>query len=400
MRAIVASELFSPTRGGTAVWFDHVYRTDEADGSEIVTARVPDGDAFDATYPRRIHRVDWRRNRWLRPESAAVYARLLSRVTALARSHRFEAMHAGRVLPSGLVSVAVGKAFQLPVLIYAHGEEITGWREPIKRRVMGWTYRQADLVVANSAFTRDRLVELGVEPARVAIVHPGIDPARFGPHARGDRVRRELGIGNGPLILSVGRLQRRKGFDRVIEALPYLCVGKPNVTYALVGTGEDEHRLRRLAFKSGVADKVRFVGQVCDEELPAWYAACDVFAMPNRNVNGDTEGFGMVYLEAGACGKPVVAGRDGGTGSAVLDGITGLRVDGSRTEAVAAALLRLMTMPELAEALGRQGQRRALAGFTWDSVASKTKRLHDMMLGDTDRGRRPVWQPVGVALEG
>lgn len=400
MQALVASELFSPTRGGTAVWFDHVYRTDEAAGSEIVTARVPECNSFDASYPRRVHRVDWRRNPWLRPESAGIYSRLLSRIAGLARTHRFEAIHAGRVLPSGLVSVLVGKTFELPVVVYAHGEEITGWRERMKRRVMRWTYRQADLVIANSTFTRDRLVELGVAAERVAIVHPGVDDSRFGPHADGGSVRRELGVGSGSLILSVGRLQARKGFDRIIEALPFIAAHKPDTAYAIVGSGDDEGRLRRLAFKCGVADRVHFVGKVTEEELPSWYAACDVFAMPNRNIDGDTEGFGMVYLEAAACGKPVVAGRDGGTGSAVLDGITGLRVDGNRTEAVAAALIRLLSRPDLAETLGRQGQRRALSGFTWREVAGKTKRLHDMITEETDRGRRPVWQPVGVALEG
>lgn len=192
MRALIVSELFSPTRGGTAVWFDHVYRATEAAGSEIVTADVAAREDFDRDYPRAIHRLRWQRNPWLRPESAGIYAGLLRRVTQLARSGRFEAIHAGRVLPEGLVSVLAGRASQRPVLIYAHGEEITGWQEPLKRRAMRWAYRMADAVIANSDFTRDRLVDLGVDRGRIVLVHPGVDVERFGSQVDGRRDRKSV----------------------------------------------------------------------------------------------------------------------------------------------------------------------------------------------------------------
>jgi phosphatidylinositol alpha-1,6-mannosyltransferase len=120
---------------------------------------------------------------------------------------------------------------------------------------------------------------------------------------------------------------------------------------------------------------VHLLGHVPSEDLPRWYNACDVFAMPNRDINGDTEGFGMVYLEAAACGKPAIAGTAGGTGNAVIEGFTGLRVDGERLEDVAAAMERLLADQEYASNLGRQGYARAIADFSWEAVARKTEAL-------------------------
>ncbi len=398
MRALVVTELFGPTRGGTAVWFDQVYRRAASAGSEVVTANVPGGTAWDRRYPRRVHRLTWKRHSWLRPESAAIYARLLDRVGWLARCGDFRAIHAGRVLPEGLVSVVAGWGGRLPVVVYAHGEEITGWRDPLKRTAMRWTYRHADAVIANSNATMDLLVELGVERGRIAMIRPGVDVERFGPQVNGERIRAKLGVGSSPLILSVGRLQPRKGFDRVIEALPTVARGVADVQYAIVGRGGDEARLRRLAFEHNVADRVHFAGGVSDDALPEWYAACDVFAMPNRDIEGDTEGFGMVYLEAAASGKGVLAGRDGGTGSAVLDGETGIRVDGHSVVAVAAALSRLLTRHDLAEAMGRQGRDRVCRELTWQQVARRTRQLHDSLVrrreGSGMRARRAAPTPL------
>ena len=178
-------------------------------------------------------------------------------------------------------------------------------------------------------------------------------------------------------MLSVGRLSRRKGFDMIIRCLPQLLQQGLDIQYVLIGIGEDSDYLTGLAIELGISERVHLLGHVSPEDLPRWYNACDLFAMPNRNINGDTEGFGMVYLEAAACGKPVISGKAGGTGSAVIDGITGLRVDGEKVEEVAAAMKKLLTDREYASRLGGQGYSRAIADFSWEAVALKTAHLCD-----------------------
>jgi phosphatidylinositol alpha-1,6-mannosyltransferase len=121
-----------------------------------------------------------------------------------------------------------------------------------------------------------------------------------------------------------------------------------------------------------VTDRVHLLGHVAPEDLPRWLNAADVFAMPNREIDGDNEGFGMVFLEAAACGKPVLAGRDGGTGSAVVDGVTGLRVDGKSEQAVVDGLARLLSDAALAERMAQAALARAREAFSWESVARRT----------------------------
>jgi phosphatidylinositol alpha-1,6-mannosyltransferase len=203
-----------------------------------------------------------------------------------------------------------------------------------------------------------------------------VDENRFRPGLPSDDLRARIGLsGQQKLILSVGRLQRRKGFDNVIRALRLLQEQGMDTHYALIGIGEDTAYLQDLAEELGVARRVHLLGHVSYEDLPRWYSACDVFAMPNRDIGGDTEGFGLVYLEAAAAGKPAVAGQAGGTGSAVVDGVTGLRVDGEQLEAIAEALARLLSSPDEAEKMGRDGRERVLENFTHERRVDQIRRL-------------------------
>jgi phosphatidylinositol alpha-1,6-mannosyltransferase len=381
-RYLVITELFLPTKGGTAVWFDEVYRRLGGKGIHIVTADVPSAAKHDAAHPNTVHRLKLRRHPWLRPESLVMYAKLSAVSLALALRHRFDAVHAGRVLPEGLVGWVVARLTGRPLVVYSHGEELTTWRQPGKMRSMAWTYRHADLVIANSEFTRDELVKLGVAPSHIALLYPGVDVARFRPDLPHGDLRARIGVAaNEKLIVSVGRLSRRKGFDQVIRALPLLLERGLAAHYALIGIGEDWERLRALAAEQGVSERVHFLGHVAPEELPRWYNAADVAAMPNREIDGDTEGFGMVFLEAAACGKPAVAGLAGGTASAVIDGVTGLRVDGASTLAVADAISRLLCDANLARELGDRGHARAIDQFSWEQVAERTRAMNRRLPG-------------------
>jgi phosphatidylinositol alpha-1,6-mannosyltransferase len=370
---LVVTELFLPTKGGTAVWFDQVYRRMGDRNTHIVTAAVPGAAEHDAGHPNTIHRVALKRYRFLRPESLAMYARLFIRLLQLAVRCRFDSVHAGRVLPEGLVAWPVARLLRVPLIIYAHGEEITTWRQWAKLRAMRFTFRRAAIVIANSEFTRNELIKLGVDAKRIEMIHPGVDVERFKPASPSSELLRKIGMNAGQsLVLSVGRLSRRKGFDNVIRALPTVIAAGCDVHYALIGIGEDREHLERLARDESVAERVHFLGHVSMDELAPWYNSAQVFAMPNREIDGDNEGFGMVFLEAAACGLAVVAGAAGGTAGAVVHGSTGLRVDGTSLPAIAEALIRLTKDRDLARRLGAKGAERARAEFSWSAVADRT----------------------------
>lgn len=374
---LMLTELYLPTKGGTAVMFEDDCRRLGGHEVHVVTAAVPGDADFDQGHPNTIHRLNLRRYEWMRPESLALYARLFGRSARLAFTNRFAAVMAGRALPEGLVAWAVGRLRGCRVVIYAHGEELTGWGRGQKFQTMRFALRHADMVLANSDFTRDTLVSLiGVRPERIAMAYPVVDAERFRPGLACDDLR--AGIGLGPaqkLILSVGRLQRRKSFDQVVRALPGLVARGIDVHHAIVGIGEDWDYLERTATELGVRDRLHLLGHVAPDDLPRWYNACDVFAMPNRDIDGDTEGFGIVYLEANACARPAVAGITGGTGSAVVDGLNGLRVDGDSVAAVEHGLARLLQDPALARRLGQAGRERVVTGFTPQRRVARIRQL-------------------------
>ena len=363
---LMITELFLPTKGGTAVSFDDDFRRLGGKEVHIITAEVPGAKEFDRDHPNSIYRLTFKRRPWVKPESLFIYSKLLLNSFWLTLTRRVVAVFAGRALPEGLVALIVGRLTGRLVLIYAHGEELTGWGRGRKFQAMCYAMRRADWILSNSDHTRDTLINLlGVQPERIVIAYPTVDENRFQPGLPAADLRNEIGLAeDAGLILSVGRLQRRKGFDNVIRALPELLGSGMDVHYVLIGIGDDFEHLQNLAGDLGVSDHVHLLGHVSYEDLPRWYNACDVFAMPNRDINGDTEGFGLVFLEAAASGKPAIAGQAGGTGSAVLDGVTGLRVDGESVIEIRQAVEGLLRDRQEAASMGENARKRVLENFT------------------------------------
>lgn len=374
---LMITQLFLPTKGGTAVSFDDDFRRLGGKEVHIITDDVPGAAEFDRTHPNSVHRMILKRRLWMKPESLFIYIKLLFKSLWVTMTQQVVAVFAGRALPEGLVALVVGRLTGRPVLIYAHGEELTGWGRGRKFQTMCFTMSHADWILSNSDYTRDILIELiGVEPDRIAVVYPTVDEERFHPGFAAEDLRYTIGLTEEQkLVLSVGRMQPRKGFDNVIRALPSLLQQGLDIHYALIGIGSDLERLRGLASEFGVEARVHFLGHVSYEDLPRWYSASDLFAMPNRDINGDTEGFGLVFLEAAATGKPAIAGRAGGTGSAVVDGETGLRVDGEEVEEIIKALVDILKTPKVAENMGKNARQRVLSNFTHERRVEQLRKL-------------------------
>jgi len=285
----------------------------------------------------------------------------------------------------GFIGLWLRRWLRLPFVIYAHGNEIldameSEWQTPRQALL------QADRVLANSQFTLDLVKKVGVDPERAVIVHPGCDADRFRPLQPNETLREKiLGLRcKDRVILTVG-LESRKGHDMVIRALPYLLQTVPDVTYIIVGSGP-QARLDHLARELRVRNRVIFTGLVSDDDLPAIYALCDLFVMPSRQnfAQHSVEGFGLVYLEASACCKPVIGGRSGGIRDAVVEGVTGLLVDPHDPEDIANAIGILLTNRELARQLGEQGRSRVVNEFTWDTVGKRIQGILDSIVhGDS-----------------
>ena len=263
--------------------------------------------------------------------------------------------------------------FGLPFIVFTYGNEIL---ETIQRQYSRQlaALRLANRVLASSRYTAELAQRAGADPQRTTVVWPGCDTTFFRPVIAKDDLRlRLLGTPSADrVILTVGNLVSRKGQDMVIRALPALLRQVPEVVYLIAGSGPYQGELEKLASDLGVRDRVVFAGRVADEDLPDLYALCDVFVMVSREriEENDVEGFGIVLLEANACGKPVIGGRSGGVPDALADNVTGLLVDPSSAEEISEALARVLTDHELAARFGEQGRLRVLNEFQWEQVGT------------------------------
>lgn len=285
------------------------------------------------------------------------------------------------------------------VFCAAHGQELL--RVPAEKSLLGRAYvRHRQRVLADidgffpvSHYTASLLTARGVDPAKVQVVFNGTDLERFrlSPTElqRLPGWRASYGIGPGPLLLTAARLVRRKGIDTVLQALPALARAIPDVQYAVVGSGPERNALEQLSRELGIAERVFFLGQLDDREVVMAYHACDTFVMPAREEHPSVEGFGLVFREANACGKPAVGARTGGIADAIEHERTGLLVEPDRPEALEQALRRLLTDPGYASALGTEGRRVVESSGTWQHAA-------DLMLSFMHRVSResPPHRPL------
>lgn len=288
---------------------------------------------------------------------------------------RRHTLHVLRAFPEGIAPALhrVRHPFSCRLVTYAHGEEILVARSSRQLHTIAKAvYRLSDLVIANSENTA-RLVREEAPKARVRVVHPGVDNMLAGSGRPGAlQYRHAQGFADSDLLLAtVARMESRKNQEAVIRAVAQLRREGVAVSYLCAGDGPERPRLERLAHAEGVERFLRFPGAVSDAEKWQVFAACDLHVMPSIQVGSMIEGFGMVFLEAAAAGKPSICGRTGGQLEAVGDGITGLAVDGTSVAELAQAIRRLAQDPALRSRMGAAALERA-AAQDWVHVARRT----------------------------
>jgi phosphatidylinositol alpha-1,6-mannosyltransferase len=376
---LVISRMFPPAVGGNGRWMWELYSRLPR-GEFLVAADKSCGcEEFDRSHDLPMIRLPLRLDSWgaLGWRRGAAYYRVYAALRRLVRARGIESVHASNCLPEGFLAWLLHRRFGLPYVVYVHGEELNiAGKSRELRWMAGRVFRDAALVIANSRNTA-RLLRQDWPSAgdRVRVMHPGVDTDVFRPAPRDQDKRREFGWGDRPVILTVGRLQQRKGQEQIIRALPEIRRQVPNVLYAIVGEGAERGRLEQLTAELGLQDCVRLHGEMQHDDLLAAYQQCDVFAMPNREVAGDFEGFGIVYLEAQACGKPVIAGDSGGTAEAIHAPETGFIVRQDHPDDLPQRLVQLLGDDALRERMGQAGRAWVVANFNWQTLTAQASQL-------------------------
>jgi phosphatidylinositol alpha-1,6-mannosyltransferase len=374
---------FPPIGGGIARWMAELARRYPAGSLVVSTGQQGDASEVDAGFPNRVDRLSIPSRRLRTIQGILLWSR---RVAVLARSTDAEFIWCGNIKPAAYPAKWTMERTGTPFGILLHGGDLLilqhqVHQSAIRRKTAAALLSSAAVLVANSEWTRDRcltlLSELDIDatPERVRVVPLGADHEFFRPGLDTREVRARYGLGEGRWLLSVARLSRHKGIDTALQALARLRSRYPDLRYAVVGSGEEQEALAAEARDLGVANRVRFLTDVPDRDLPALYNTAEVYLGVSRLMEQRVEGFGISLAEASACGVPVVAGRSGGIPAAVRDAETGLLVDAERPEAVAEALARLLNDAALRERLGAAGRRAVESHYNWDRVTRDLVRI-------------------------
>ena len=280
----------------------------------------------------------------------------------------------GAAAPLAMMARAMRSAGAQKVVALTHGHEVWWAKVPPFSFAIRYMSKNIDAITYLGDYTKGEISKALSEAdgSKLVQIAPGIDVDHFIP-TDSSNLRAELGLTDKSVIISVGRLVHRKGQDKLIAALPAIKSAVPNVHLVLVGVGPHQEYLEKLALKLNVSDCVTFIGRINYAELPEYICLGDIFAMPSRSrfFGLEVEGLGIVYLEASACGLPVVGGKSGGAPDAVLVGETGMVVDGTNSSEIADACIELLNNPELCALMGANGRAWIIENWRWEIWATR-----------------------------
>ena len=413
---LFVSSNFPPVIGGSAVVYDQLCRNA---GGEIVALGAshdyrtgeawPDVAQEDAGRGYTMYRLPFLRppvfetdsRNWLQRvarimmRDLPVMARLLGYILVLMMRHNCKVVCLGELVYGGWLVFPLRYIFRRKVLIYTHGEEISQDAGNLLSHRRGTFLRHANAILAVSLFCKGQIItKYHINPSKIFVINNGVDLEAFHCGFPNRAIWPEA-IRNKRIILSVSRLVERKGHETLIRAMPEVLARHPDVHCVIVGGGPLEDRLKDIVTEVGVTAQCTVLGPAPQQDVIEYFRNCDVFALPCHTLkDGDTEGFGLVFLEAGACRKPVVAGIAGGTVEAVADGETGLLVDGTSAADVANALDRILSNPILAQNLADEAWQRS-QDMSWRLVA---QRFLEVCRSSLSEAAQPSYAPARMRV--
>ena len=364
MRHLLVTNDYPPKVGGIQSYLWEIYRRLPQDKVVVYTTPHPDSESFDQ---KQTHKIIRSKQRVLLPTR-----QVANQIRSLAEVENIDFIMYDPAVPIGILGPKIG----IPYGVILHGAEVTiPGRVPIARSLIANVLQHAKLVVTAGDYSTKEAIRAAKQNLPVCVIPPGVDIDRFKPldeQARSTIRERFNFKDDDEVILTLSRLVPRKGMDVLISAISELMKTRPRVHLLIAGTGRDLRRLKALAQSTNAP--VTFLGFVSDDEVAELYGMADVFGMICRVRWGglEQEGFGIVFLEAAACGVPQIAGRSGGADEAVLEGETGFVVDNpTDSNAVKQALEKLLTDSETRQEMGRNSRARAEKEFSYDYLAIK-----------------------------
>jgi phosphatidylinositol alpha-1,6-mannosyltransferase len=365
-RILVVTNDFPTRRGGIESFVLALCERMPPDEVVVYTASMSGDMEYDAKLPFAVYRDP---SSTLLPTPAVA-----RRVIKVMREHDCDRVMFGASAPLGLLAPALRRAGARRIVALTHGHEVWWARVPVTRQLLRRIGDSVDVMTYVSEWCRERIAPALSSGAasRMVRLSPGVDTDRFYPGCGGEEVRRKLGVPlDAPVVVCTARMVKRKGQDTLVKAWPEVLRTVPDARLLLVGDGPNRPRVERLAEKRGVADSVIFTGSVPWDEIPAYTDAGDVFAMPCRTrlFGLEPEAFGIVFLEAAACGLPAVVGDSGGAREALPRRAALVQATGERD--LSAPIIELINSPSLRADIGEHGRQHVRARSDWRLVTAQ-----------------------------
>lgn len=372
-KILLVTDNFLPHYGGSRVYYYHLCKNLGFDKISVLTNLTPGWKEFDKVQNFKIYRVDLSESenlRKLRLQQLKPVFLLLKKGFEIIRREDIKVLHCGEPLPTGFVGYLLSKISGIPYLIYIHDEPF-GSESRYQPKIKKFLCKSADKIICACSFSKQRLLDEDFNTEHLSVVTPGVDLNMFKPK-NDKQILRKHSVSGKKILLTVGRIEEHKGHDYVIKSLPKVLEKIPNLIYMIAGKGGFEIELKYLVKKMKLSKYVKFLGYVRDKELPLYYAASDLFILLNRPIaNEEKEGFGMVFLEASACGTPVIGGKRGGTKDSIIDNVTGFRIDPKNVELISKTIIKILSDEKLRKRMAREGIKWANQGFGWKERAEK-----------------------------
>jgi phosphatidylinositol alpha-1,6-mannosyltransferase len=381
-RILVLTENFPPISGGSGRWFWELYSRLPKEQVLIATNEDSSAAEFDVNSGMNIIRMPLACKEWGLKSITGLkfYIKTVNRLRKLIKQHNIDEIHCGRVIHEGVSAWLLSLLTKVPYICYVHGEDVeTAATSGEHNLMVKQVCKRAAYIICNSHNSANIVKKLGyATDEKLHILHPGVDAHRFVPAPANAAFRAQMNWSDKKVILTVGRLQRRKGQDKMIEAMPAILKAHANALYAVIGHGDCLTELQALTKQLKLEEHVMFLTDLSDTQMIECYQQCDLFILPNRTINSDIEGFGMVLVEAQACAKPVIAGDSGGTKETMLIDKSGKVVDCTNADNIANAVNDLLAQPELMQSMGDAGRTHVLNSLDWQAHTESAKRLFEI----------------------
>ena len=366
---------FPPMIGGVANYWANLCKNLSAKDLVVLASKDNNSSNFDIHQEYLIYRKNLiAKSKWLWPK----WLPLFWYTWKIIKKEKIKKVIVAHVLPTGSVLYILKKIFKIPYIVSFHGLDLANTQVEAKKRTMlKLICRNADGLIANSNYTKNLLHKLTQKKYPVEIIYPcpNFTYQEISEQSLSS-FKSKHGLENKKVLLTVGRLVKRKGHDFVLKSLPQVIKSVPNIIYLIVGSGPELENLKKLVQILDLNNIVRFCSDVQDAEIPLYFSSADLFVMPSRQLaDGDVEGFGIVYLEANSYALPVIAGRSGGAIEAVENEVNGLLVGPENEQEIAESIIELFQNSQKAKKFGFQGSERVKKMFTWIQQTNKLKKI-------------------------